>query len=90
MVSLEDVLTRVSEGRFMPTLHALARMNERDVRADDVRAAAQNCVECRWQEANATWRLTGKTEDGERLVVVIGAHPGGLTLVTVHWEREKV
>jgi hypothetical protein len=33
--------------------------------------------------------VTGSAADGDRLVVVMGVHSDTLTLVTVHWEREK-
>ena len=64
-------------------MHAVTRMDAREVREDDVRSVARTAVECRWQEANATWRLTGQSAEGDRLVVVLGAHATGLRLVTV-------
>ena len=89
MINEPELLARLTSGNFVTTLHAFERMAERDVSAEDVRSVARTATECRWQDANASWRITGGPEGGERLVLVVRHHTTGLTLVTVHWEREK-
>ena len=86
----EEMLALVRDSHFVTTTHAVARMNERGVTAEDVRSVAATPSECRWQEANSTWRVTGSAADGDRLVVVIGVHSDTLTLVKVlNWEKAE-
>ena len=69
MTEGKRLLTRIAQGHFVLSVHALERHQTRAISEADIRRCARTATSIRWQEAHESWRLEGKDTEGARLVV---------------------
>jgi hypothetical protein len=79
--ALRDIRGYAAAGRISYSRHARERMVERNVRAQDVRAALQSASRCTATDGGK-WRAGGKDLDGDDLDLIV-ALESGVVVVTV-------
>ena len=66
------------------TVHALQKMRERNVHANDVRSAILTATTITWRDDDESWRLEGGTDiDGDPLTVALTINGAQVRVVTV-------
>lgn len=89
---LSQIMTRVEKqiiddlkhGRFIITIHARNRMDERDISPHDIINVALTHKSILYQKENETFKITGKSLEDEPLIVICGYSNETLIVTTYY------
>lgn len=82
--ALEVARAAARYGQFTFVGHAMRRMEERQVRAHDVREAILTAKSVVWREDDGTWRLSGGHDiEGAELDVAVAIKGNTVRVITV-------